>query len=482
MRARLREVVDTWRDVRKSSGKIDKRRRMAALFARLEADDLRLATAYLSGDLAQEAPGVGWALLDEALDATTPSDGGVTLAEVDHAILELGGVSGAGSVRRRLEIFGGVLGRSTVEEREFLAALLLGELRQGASKAIVVEALAEALSLDAQALRRAVMLAGGVPEVAAAARREGAGALARFTLSPLTPIEPMLASPAEDVGAALAELGGEASAEWKLDGIRVQLHKRGDDVRLYSRALHDITAEAPALVAFGRSLPAGDLVLDGELVSEAAFFDVLLVDRDSLIDRPYRERRAALDALLPESRRVPNRVVRSADEVRAVLDESLGSGHEGILLKALEAPYAAGRRGANWKKLKPSVTIDLVILGAEWGHGRRRGLLSNLHLGCRDGTDANRFWMLGKTFKGMTDAMLRELTEALPPLALSQDELVVLVRPERVVEIAFDAVFASTRYDSGFAFRFARVKRFRPDKRASEVATLDEIRRLAREL
>jgi DNA ligase-1 len=347
----------------------------------------------------------------------------------------------------------------------------------------------------------------GLREAVEAARHGGAAGLDRFRIAPLVPVEPMLAAAAKDPAEALAELGGRAAAEWKLDGIRVQLHRLRDEVKVFTRSLRDVTADSPELVAIARTIPAEAYILDGEAVAlggegrpaefqdlmsrfqgedekaslrlAAFFFDLLYAGGEPMVDRPYRERRAALEKLLPEERLVTSRIVQSASEIEAALSASRAAGHEGIVLKALEAPYAAGRRESNWRKIKPAHTVDLVILAAEWGHGRRQGLLSNLHLGARDPAQAGRFWMLGKTFKGLTDAMLRELTAELPPIALEIGPHVVRVRPERVVEIAFDGVQRSSRYDSGLALRFARVKRFRPDKSAEQATTLAEIRRFA---
>ena len=505
----LAAVSDTWRDVRASSGRLDKRRRMAQLFERLEGDDLRLAALYLSGELPQSTIGVGWSQLSEALKLAPAGAQGepLTLRDVDACFESVAATSGAGSLRARKEALAGLLARASPEERDLLSGLLMGELRQGALRALVVEAIAAARRVDPAALRKAVMNAGSLGAVAGALAAEGEAALARFDLTPLVPVEPMLAATATDLEAALVDLGGEAAAEWKLDGVRVQLHRLGDQASAYTRSLRDVTAGSPELVALALSLPAESFILDGELVwlddagAPAAFqdlmsrfstedappaagmrpffFDVLYLSGEVLVDRPDRERRVALEGLVGAARSIPRRVVRSAAEAQAALDEALDAGHEGMMLKALDAPYQAGRRGGLWRKVKTAHTLDLVILAAEWGHGRRRGLLSNLHLGARDPADPEKFWMLGKTFKGLTDAMLRELTEELAKIAVEKDDFVVRVRPERVVEIAFDDVQRSTRYDSGLALRFARVKRFRPDKRADQATTLDEIRAVA---
>lgn len=503
--ALLRTVVETWRDVRAARARLEKRDRLARLFASLPApEDLRLAALYLSGELGRPPLGVGGALAGEAFAATPPGTAGPppTLQEVDAVFAALGQVAGSGANARRAELLVGLLARATPPEREFLVGLVLGELRQGALGSLVLDALARALEAPGPALRRAVMLSGSLGDVVLALRREGHQALDRFQLTPLVPVEPMLASTAGAVDEALAALGGAAAAEWKLDGIRVQVHRKGDDVRVFTRSLRDVTEGTAGLVALARALPVESLVLDGEAVGHVdegeplafqdlmsrfqtgdaesglgvRFFDVLSLEGAPFVDRPDRERRAALEDLLPSGLVIPRRLVTDPAGVQAALDEALAHGHEGLVLKALDAPYAAGRRGANWRKLKLATTVDLVILGAEWGHGRRSGWLSNLHLGARDPDDPERFVMVGKTFKGLTDAMLRELTEALPPLATEQTGHVVLVRPERVVEVAFEGVQRSSRYPGGVALRFARVKRFRPDKRPADATTLDALR------
>jgi DNA ligase-1 len=503
MPAPFRAVVDTWRDVRAASGRLEKRRRMAQLFAGLEPADVRLAATFLAGEPEQGALGVGWAVVSEAVRAAGPRvEPRLLLADVDATFTELTRAEGTGANRRRAELVAALLARADADERELLVGLILGELRQGALRALVLEALADARAVELGELRRAVMHAGSLATVVEAVARAGPLGLEGFQLVPLTPVEPMLAAiGGDDLDAAVVDLGGRAAAEWKLDGVRIQVHRAGDEVRVFTRSLRDVTAGAGSLVATARALPAARFILDGEAIAldaelrpipfqdlmselpegrfDALFFDLLYLD-GPLVDRPDRERRAALEALVGPDRCVPRREVASGAEARAVLDEALARGHEGIVLKALDAPYAAGRRGGLWRKVKVAHTLDLVILAAEWGHGRRRGLLSNLHLGARDPVDPERFWMLGKTFKGLTDGMLRELTRDLPPIAVDRTEHVVVVRRERVVEIAFDGLQRSSRYDSGLALRFARVKRFRPDKRAAEATSIAEIRAMMR--
>ncbi|HEV8375127.1 MAG TPA: ATP-dependent DNA ligase, partial [Candidatus Polarisedimenticolia bacterium] len=505
--APLSALVDTWRDLRASSKRLEKRERLARLFTGLETSDLLLAVHYLSGHVGRDAPGAGAALVHEAMHSSRPAgSGSLTIADVDEAIAGIASASGPGSIGARGVILRKLFGAATGDEREFISALILGELRQGALRSLVLDALAPVLGVEAGALRRAVMFAG-LRETVEAARVGGAAGLDRFRIAPLVPVGPMLASPAGDPAEALADLGGRAAAEWKLDGIRVQLHRLGNEVRVFTRSLRDVTDSSPELVEFARTVPAEAYILDGEVVAfgdenrpaefqdlmsrfhaegetslrlEPVFFDLLYLDNEPWVDHPDRERRSALEKLLPEHRVVRRRIVESVEAVESVLAESRAAGHEGLVLKALDAPYAAGRRGSNWRKLRPAHTVDLVILAAEWGHGRRQGLLSNLHLGARYPQAPGRFWMLGKTFKGLTDSMLRELTQDLPKIALESGPHVVRVRPERVVEIAFDGVQRSPRYDSGLALRFARVKRFRPDKSPHEATTLEEIRQLAR--
>jgi DNA ligase 1 len=497
----LRSVVDAWRDVRAAKGRLKKRDRLATLFGALtDPAELRLAVLYLAGELGQPPLGAGGALVAEAFEAAIERAGPpLGLKDVDAALAELSAVEGEGAKAKRLAIIRGMLARAEEDERELIASLILGELRQGALGSLVMDALAKARELDPKKLRRAVMLAGSLGDVALAVGRDGAAALARFELTLLTPVEPMLAGAAGPLDETIASLGGVAAAEWKLDGIRLQVHKKGDEVRLFTRSLRDVTTELPGVVALARALPCRSVVLDGEAVGfaedeplkfqdtmsavatggvEVAFFDVLLLDDEVLVDRPDSERRALLERVVPKERLIPRAIVRTEAEARAAMDEALDHGHEGIILKSLDAPYVAGRRGKNWRKLKPVVTVDLVVLGAEWGHGRREGWLSNLHLGARDPQDATKFLMVGKTFKGLTDAMLEELTRELPPLITSQRGHVVKVRPERVVEIAFDSVMRSSRYEGGIALRFARVKRFRPDKRPQDATTIDEMRGL----
>jgi DNA ligase-1 len=393
-------------------------------------------------------------------------------------------------------------------ERNFLTSLLLGELRQGALRALVVEALSSRLHVPLDRLRRAIMFSGNFGAVVESVARGGDAELNRFTLKPLIAIEPMLAAGSTSIEDAVDDML-PAAVEWKLDGMRIQLHRRHEDVRVFSRQLRDVTALLPEVVELASSLGGREFILDGEVigVNESGrpvpfqdlmafvsrenktaakkqpeliplFFDVLYADGTALVDEPLRHRREALERLVPAKHLVAQLIAQTNTQVTLVYEQALAAGHEGIVLKSMDAPYTAGRRGRQWRKVKPAVTLDLVILAAEWGSGRRTGFLSNLHLGARVPDEPGRFLMLGKTFKGLTDAMLRELTIELPKIEIRREDRAVYVEPKRVVEIAFDKLQRSRRYDSGMALRFARVKRFRPDKKAIDASTIDEVRHI----
>nr|WP_196791869.1 ATP-dependent DNA ligase [Motilibacter deserti] len=477
----------------------------AALTAATPAEAVVVA-AYLAGELTQRRTGVGWASLRELPPpAQAPT---LDVLEADRAWSAIAEVAGAGAQGERRRLLEALFARATEPEQRLLRGLALGELRQGALDALVVEGLARATDAPLAEVRRAVMLRGATPPVAEALLAEGSAALARFRLEVGRPVHPMLASTAADVAEALGK-AGPAAVEEKLDGIRVQVHRRGDDIAVFTRTLDDVTSRLPEVVEAVRTLPADELVLDGEALAlgadgrprpfqetaartgsrvdvptararaplSAAFFDVLHVDGEDLLTASTAERHDRLAALAPEAMRVRRVVVTGPEDEHAAAAFSasaLARGHEGVVVKALDAPYEAGRRGAAWLKVKPVHTLDLVVLAAEWGSGRRRGWLSNLHLGAR-GLDGG-FVMLGKTFKGLTDAMLQWQTTALLELAVEQAGWGVVVRPELVVEIAFDGVQASTRYPAGMALRFARVIRHRPDKTAAEADTVDAVR------
>ncbi len=504
----LAELVETSRQVGATSRRSEKIAALAACLRRLRPEEIGIGVAYLSGEVRQRKLGVGPATIMQARDTSAAAAATLTLTDVDAVLDRVTSTSGSGSAAERRSLLGELLSRATPAEQEFLVRLLIGELRQGALEGLMLEAIAQAAALPAPEVRRAAMLAGNLTEVARAALSEGAAGLRRFSLTLFQPLLPMLAQPAADIDEALEQLG-EAALEWKLDGARVQVHKSGTDVRVFTRNLNDVTPAVPELVAVVSAVPARALILDGEAIAlrgdgapqpfqvtmrrfgrkldvEAArreqplsafFFDCLHRDGQDLIDSPARERFAALSESLPGELLVPRVVTGDPGAAEAFLAAALNHGHEGVMAKSLTAPYEAGGRGGAWLKITQAHTLDLVILAAEWGHGRRKGWLSNLHLGARDPTDG-RFVMLGKTFKGLTDEMLAWQTRALLELEAARDSYTVYVRPELVVEIAVSEIQASPHYPGGMALRFARVKRYRPDKKAAEADTIETVRRL----
>ncbi|MEU8888482.1 ATP-dependent DNA ligase [Streptomyces sp. NPDC048442] len=495
------------RDVAATSARSKKTALLAELFRAAAPEDVPIVVPYLSGRLPQGRIGIGWNLLRETVPpAAQPT---LTVAGVDAALTAFATVAGRGAQTERAGLVRELMAAATEEEQRFLRGLLTGEVRQGALDALAAEGLAVAAGAAPADVRRAVMLGGSLTAVGRALLAEGPGALTRFTLRVGRAVPPMLASPGKSLDEALAKLG-PCAVEEKLDGIRVQVHRDGDEVRVFTRTLEDITDRIPELIDLARELEGDRFVLDGEVIALGAdgrplpfqdvagrvgsrldvaaarealplspvFFDVLAADGESTLDLPYRERRLRLERLVPGPQCV-RRAEEGTDDTetavaaRAFLARTLERGHEGVVLKALDAPYQTGRRGASWLKVKPVHTLDLVVLAAEWGHGRRTGKLSNLHLGALrpDGS----FAMLGKTFKGLTDAMLEWQTERLGALKVSEEGYVVHVRPELVVEIAFDGIQRSTRYPEGVTLRFARVVRYREDKRASDANTVADV-------
>jgi ATP-dependent DNA ligase I len=500
----LASIVTVSENVAATSGRLAKIAALAAALREAGPDEVPIAVAYLSGDLPQRQIGVGWATLRDAtgVQAAEPT---LTLSELDTAFSAIGAVSGAGSVALRRTLVSTLFARATDDEQQFIFRLLSGELRQGALEGVMTEAVAKAAGVPVTDVRRAAMLRGSLGPVAAAALSGGADALRGFGLEVGQPVRPMLAASAPSIADALDKIGGEAGVEWKLDGIRVQAHVLPGEVRLFTRTLDDITGRLPEVVAALRALPVSAAVLDGELIAlrpdgspmafqdtasraastvdvavplSAFFFDVLHLDGTDLIDVPYTERHAALAGVMPSSMLMPRVVTGSADEATDFFKDALAHGHEGVVVKAPDGVYAAGRRGAGWIKVKPRHTLDLVVLAVEWGHGRRQGWLSNLHLGARD-PDTGGFVMLGKTFKGLTDELLTWQTARLLELETHRDSYTVYVRPELVVEIAFDGVQRSPRYPGGLALRFARVLRYRDDKPAAEADTIDTVRAIS---
>lgn len=502
----LADLVATSSKVAQTSSRSAKIAALAACLRALAADEVEIATAFLCGETRRGRIGVGWALLS-AVRANAPVPRpALTLTEVDRRLDAIAAIKGAGSNVQRAHALASLFAAATAAEQDFLVRLMLGELRQGALEGIMLDAIAQAAGLPAAQVRRAAMVAGGLPAIANAALVGGAAGLQRFALELFRPVLPMLAQPAEDLTDALTQLG-EAALEWKLDGARVQVHKGGAEVRVFTRSLNDVTAAVPEIVEAVRALPAGELILDGEAIAlkpdgtplpfqttmrrfgrklevdtlrrelplSVLFFDCLRLDADVLIDRPAAERFRAMAAALPASLQVPQLVTASTAAAQGFLAAALARGHEGLMAKSLAAPYEAGGRGSAWLKVKQAHTLDLVVLAAEWGNGRRSGWLSNLHLGARDAATGS-YVMLGKTFKGLTDATLAWQTRELLARELGRDAYTVHVRPELVVEIAFNELQASQRYPGGLALRFARVKRYRPDKQAAEADTIDTVR------
>lgn len=508
----LRELVTTSAAVAAESGRRGKTASLAALLGRLAPDEIAVAIAFLSGDTRQGRLGVGPAAIWEARATPPVETPALELLEVDQVFERLARLSGPGSADERVRLLRSLLGRATAAEQDFLQRLLFGELRQGALEGVLLEAVALAGGVPAAALRRAGMMAGGLAAAAPAVLTGGESAIARFAVQVFHPVQPMLAQPAADLNEALARVGDEAAVECKLDGARIQVHKAGDDVRVFSRTLREVTAATPEVVEAVRALPVRDAIFDGEVIAlrpdgaphqfqttmqrfgrkldvdrlrsdlplTPFFFDCVLVDGRPLVDEPYEQRLAALAAAAPPFV-VPSVLRPTPREAASFLDEMLSRGHEGVMVKALGSRYAAGRRGRQWQKVKAASTLDLVVLAAEWGHGRRKGWLSNLHLGARDPSEG-AFVMLGKTFKGLTDEMLAWQTETLLPLAIARTDHVVHVRPQLVVEIAFNGVQASPHYPGGLALRFARVKAYRPDKPAADADTIDTVREIHRRL
>ena len=501
----LDEIAQTSFAVAATSSRLAKIERLAETLGQASPEEVGVAVAYLSGVLPQGTTGVGWATLEE-LPPPAGHPPTLELLEVDAAVSRIAAVAGPGSQARRREELAELFGRATEDEQRFLVALFLGELRQGALEGVMADAVAKAAGVPVTQIRRAAMLAGDLGAVATVAVAEGGEGLARFRLAVLQPLKPMLAQTADDLEDAFVRIR-PAAVEWKLDGARIQVHRSGGDVRAFTRNLAQITDRVPEIVEAVLQLPLEAAVLDGEAIAlqddgrprsfqatmsrfgtkassgelrktvalSPFFFDLLHLDGEDLIDRPARERLAALDERLPSSLRVRRIETSDPAEAQRFLEDALARGHEGVMVKSLDAPYEAGRRGAGWLKVKVAHTLDLVVLAAEWGHGRRQGRLSNLHLGARD-PETGGFVMLGKTFKGLTDEMLAWQTERLRELETSTDGHVVHVRPELVAEIAFDGVQTSPRYPGGVALRFARVKGYRPDKRPDEADTIETVR------
>ena len=506
---KLHDLVATSSAVAATSGRLDKIALLADLLRGLERGEVTNAIGFLTGWPRQGKLGIGWAALEAATPATTPETPSLSISDVDAAFTELQAVKGKASTAQRRRLLADLMSRATAEEQRFLYALAVGEVRHGALEGVMAEAVARGAGLPAPRVRRAAMLAGDLGAVAEAVLFEGEEGLARWSLQLFRPVQPMLADSAPNVTEAIAELG-EVALEWKLDGARIQVHKQDERIAIYTRSLNDVTAAVPEVVEAVRAFPARELILDGEVIAldrderplpfqitmrrfgrkldiaslqaelpvVPFFFDVLRIDGEGLLDCPLAERLTRLEAILPPSMRVPRIVTADVDEAKRFEASAVERGHEGLMAKSLTAPYAAGRRGSAWLKIKTARTLDLVVIGVEWGSGRRKGWLSNIHLGARDPATGG-FVMLGKTFKGMTDEILEWQTRELLARETHRDGHIVYVRPELVVEVAFNDVQRSPHYPGGVALRFARIKGYRHDKRAEDADTIESVLRMA---
>jgi DNA ligase 1 len=509
---KLAALVHTSNVVAAASGRLEKISKLAAFLKELTADEVPIAIGFFIGWPRQGRIGVGWATVADASAGEPAVAPRLELVDVDRTFDALQAAKGKGSAAVRVRLLRELFARATPDEQRFLSALVIGEVRQGALEGVMLDAVAKAAGVRADHLRRAVMLAGDLGVVARAVCSGGEAALtalAGYRIELFRPVQPMLADSTTDVAKALG-MSGDATVEWKLDGARIQVHRAGDRVAVYTRNLNDVTSRVPEVVEAVRGFAARELILDGEVIALAAsgrplsfqdtmgrfgrrldveamrvqrpltpyFFDVLLQDGEAVFDRPLSSRLELLEAVVPAAYRVPRLVGACLEDAKRFQADTLERGHEGVMVKSLAAPYAAGRRGSAWIKVKTARTLDLVVLAVEWGSGRRHRWLSNLHLGARDPATGG-FVMLGKTFKGMTDELLEWQTKELLARETHRDGHVVYVRPELVVEIAFNEVQKSPHYPGGVALRFARVKGYRPDKRASEADTMDAVRAFA---
>lgn len=503
---RFAELVAASDRVASVSGRLAKIAEIAALLRTLASEEIGIAVAWLAGETRQARTGIGYATLKAAVPDAPAGSPTLALVDVDRALARITSIAGRGSAAERRRDLAALLGAATAAEQSFLVRLLSGELRQGALEGLMIEAVARAAALPAAEVRSAAMIAGGIAQVAAAALTRGVEGLRTFSIALMRPLAPMLAQPADDIDDALARIR-PAALEWKLDGARVQVHKDGATVRIYTRTGNDVTTAAPEIVEAAAALDARSLILDGEAIAlrpggapypfqdtmrrfgrvlgidamraqmplSVFFFDCLHRDGVDLVSRPASERFAMLSEALPPALVIPRLVTGDGAAARAFYDDAVARKHEGVMVKALDARYEPGARSAAWLKVKRVHTLDLVVLAAEWGHGRRQGRLSNLHLGARD-VRSGTFVMLGKTFKGLTDAILEWQTRELLARETHRDAMTVYVRPELVVEIVFNDLQASPRYPGGLALRFARVKSYRPDKRAKDADTMETVR------
>jgi DNA ligase 1 len=505
----LASLVHASQRISASPARLAKVRELAAVLKMLAPDEIGIAVHYLSGEISQGRIGLGFSSIQAAMPESAADTESLTLAQVDEYLTAIATTRGSGSQTRRTQVLRAMLSRATAAEQQFLMRLMTGELRQGALAGIMTDAIAAAAGLPAARVRRAAMFSTSLGAVAHAALLEGAASLDAFQLELFSPVSPMLAQTAADVGEALAQIAGEVAFEWKMDGARIQVHKVDQEVRIYTRGLNEVTAAIPEVVESVRGFAESTLVLDGEAIAfdasgrphpfqitmrrfgrklnveasrselpiQAFFFDCLRFGAETLVSRPARERFAALARAVPAGMQIPRLITSLESAAREFYDAAVAAGHEGLMAKSLDAAYEAGNRGASWFKIKRAHTLDLIVLAAEWGHGRRTGKLSNLHLGALD-SDTGEYVMLGKTFKGLTDATLEWQTRELLARETRRDQWTVYVRAELVVEIAFSDLQASIRYPGGIALRLARVKRYRSDKRAQDADTMESVRKI----
>ncbi|MDQ0673634.1 DNA ligase-1 [Pseudarthrobacter siccitolerans] len=504
----LDELVKTADAVASTRSRLAKVEALADLLRRLDPAEIPTAVGLLSARPRQGRVGIGWRGMSAAMGEPA-AEPGLTVADLDAALDRLLAAAGAGSAAERAATLRTLTAAATEREQAFIAGVLLGELRTGALEGVLTDAVARAAGRPVNAVRRAAMLSGDLGGTALLALTGTETELDDVGLVVGRPVQPMLAATAASVDAAL-EVTGEASVEYKLDGARIQVHRVGDDVRIYTRTLAEVTHRLPEVVDVVRGLPVRDVILDGETLAldedggprpfqetmsrfgaDAArttllhpwFFDVLHIDGRDLLDEPLSTRIGVLERIAP-GHRIPGTVTADAAVAGQVSRDALAAGHEGVMVKAVGSAYAAGRRGSNWVKVKPVLTYDLVVLACEWGSGRRTGLLSNLHLGALDPAGAfgepGGYVMVGKTFKGLTDALLQWQTERFQELEVRRTAGTVWVEPVTVVEIAIDGVQQSSRYPGGIALRFARVKRYRDDKTVAEADTIQTLRGLLR--
>lgn len=505
------ELVEASQRMAATRSRLSKAETLASLLREATLDEVPLIVSYLSGRIPQGRVGIGYATLAPLRRGSSVEQPELEVSDVNDALEELESVSGAGASGQRAQLLRDLYRRATSAEKDFIGRLLVGEVRHGSLEGIMIEAVAKATELPAADVRRALMLCADLGLVARTLMAEGGAGLERFDVEALRPLQPMLAQTAADVDDALATLG-TAALEVKLDGARIQVHKLGDDVRVYTRRLNDVSHACPEVVESVRALDAESLILDGEVIAlkkdgrpypfqvtmrrfgrrldvgamrkalplTSVYFDCLYLNGESLLDVGARERFEKLSAVVPDELVVRRIVTGDSDAARSFVDEALAAGHEGVMAKALDAPYEAGARGKAWLKVKTAHTLDLVVLAAEWGSGRRKGWLSNLHLGALD-ADTGRFVMLGKTFKGMTDEILEWQTTKLQEIETKRDEWTVWVRPELVVEIAFNDLQKSPHYPGGLALRFARLKSYRDDKGVEDADTMATVREIYRQ-